>query len=274
MQVTVGHLITKPPHRHSNKGLPYWIMGVTVQGRVRVTVGREEYWSGRGTMTVTQPGVAYEVLVPPEDFVGAPEIPGVTKFDVYEEYYGVVGASVNWPQLCQAWPVLRPGVWRIPIRDAVRLKEVIATWKSAHEEARSPRPRAKEIALLSLQRAVVIAGEDAEPQANAYDLRVRAAIALAHQKLAEPLTVEQMARAAHLSVSRFAHRFSEEVGVSPMRYLEEARIARAKELLRASGAPIRQICLEVGFQSPFHFSRRFQARVGVSPSAYRQTDKR
>src|SRR5688572_27819299 len=113
MQVTVGHLVTRPPHRYSNKvGLPYWILGVTVEGRVRVTVGREEYWSGRGYMTVTQPGVAYEVLVPPEDFAGVPEIPGVSgtsRIDLYEEYYSVVGAPVNWAELCRTWPVLLAG---------------------------------------------------------------------------------------------------------------------------------------------------------------------
>lgn len=240
-----------------------------MQGRVRVMVGREKLWSGRGFVTVTQPGIAYEVWVPGAEEAGEEGFGPGEGMDVYEEYYAVLGGAVRWNEVCRAWPEVSPGIWRIQVRDEVRLGEVIGAWVGAFKEANSPRPRGKELALLSIQRALVLAGEEAEPEANAYDPRVRAAIALAHQRLAEPITVEEMARAAHLSVSRFAHRFSQEVGVSPMRYLENARIGRAKELLKASGAPIRQICLEVGFASPFHFSRRFHACVGMSPSAYR-----
>ncbi len=231
-------------------------MGVTLHGRVRVTVGREELWSGAGTMSITQPGVAYEVFVPGEG-------------DVYEEYYAVLTVPAHWHGLWEAWPQPVEGLRRIVIKDAVRLGEVAAAWKNAFEEGASPRPRAKDLALISVHRAIVLASEEAEPATNNYDPRVRAAIALAHHRLAESLTVEEMAKAAHLSVSRFAHRFSREVGVSPMRYLENARIEHAKELLKASHAPIRQICLQVGFASPFHFSRRFHARVGMSPSEFR-----
>jgi AraC family transcriptional regulator, arabinose operon regulatory protein len=258
MQFTVGHLKTKPPHRYSNKtGRPYWIMGVTLRGRVRVNVaGHVEAWSGAGTMTITRPGISYEVFVPDEG-------------EYYEEYFAVLSIPTHWPVMWEAWPQPIPGVFRVLIKDAARLSEVAAAWKSAFEEGASPRPRAKDLSMLSLQRAIVLASEDVEPAGNSYDPRVRAAITLAHQRLAEALTVEQMAKAAHLSASRFAHVFSREVGVSPMRYLENARVERAKDLLKASGAPIRQVCIQVGFASPFHFSRRFRARVGMSPSEFR-----
>jgi AraC-like DNA-binding protein len=51
------------------------------------------------------------------------------------------------------------------------------------------------------------------------------------------------------------------------------RIERAKELLRGSDLPIKEICWECGFKSIHHFSRAFKDDQGVPPAAWRERER-
>jgi AraC-like DNA-binding protein len=82
----------------------------------------------------------------------------------------------------------------------------------------------------------------------------------------EKLSVERLARRAAMSPSHFAHRFSAVARVSPMRFLREVRLDRARELLFEDGARVSEVALEVGFESPAHFTREFKRRFGFAPS--------
>lgn len=85
---------------------------------------------------------------------------------------------------------------------------------------------------------------------------------------AEKLTIEALARQAAMSESHFAHRFRAVARVSPMRYLREVRLDRARALLFENGARAGEVAMEVGFESPAHFTREFKRRFGVTPSHY------
>lgn len=83
---------------------------------------------------------------------------------------------------------------------------------------------------------------------------------------AQKLTVERLARHAAMSPSHFAHRFRAVARVSPMRYVREARLDRARQLLLEKGSRVSEVALEVGFESPAHFTREFKRRFGMAPS--------
>jgi AraC-like DNA-binding protein len=83
---------------------------------------------------------------------------------------------------------------------------------------------------------------------------------------AEKLNVERLAKHAGMSASHFAHRFRSVARVSPMRYLREVRLDRARSLLLEKGTRVSEAALEVGFESPAHFTREFKRRFGVAPS--------
>jgi two-component system, response regulator YesN len=68
-----------------------------------------------------------------------------------------------------------------------------------------------------------------------------------------PLTIYAVAREFGLSESSFYHFFRDSFGASFADYLESARIAQARELLRSSGASIKDISLAVGFASDTTF---------------------
>jgi AraC-like DNA-binding protein len=80
------------------------------------------------------------------------------------------------------------------------------------------------------------------------------------------LTVETLAKRVGMSPSHFAHRFTAVARTSPMRYLRQARLDRAHALLLESGARVSEVAIEVGFESPAHFTREYKRRFGMAPS--------
>jgi len=85
--------------------------------------------------------------------------------------------------------------------------------------------------------------------------------------LAEAIDVEQLCRIACMSRSKFYQQFRHVMGTGPMEYLQQRRLERARELI-AAGRGITEVCYEVGYVNPSHFTRRFHQQYGVSPREY------
>ncbi|GGW10981.1 transcriptional regulator [Streptomyces capoamus] len=95
--------------------------------------------------------------------------------------------------------------------------------------------------------------------------------AWALERLDEPLTLADLAGHARMSMRTFARRFSDEVGLSPGRWLIQQRVARARHLLEASDLPVDRIAAEVGFATGASLRQHLHAAIGVSPQTYRRT---
>lgn len=87
---------------------------------------------------------------------------------------------------------------------------------------------------------------------------------------AEPLDVEALARAAHMSAGHLSRRFRAAYGESPYSYLMTRRIERAMALLRLDTMSVTDVCFAVGYGSLGTFTTRFTELVGMSPGAYRR----
>jgi AraC-like DNA-binding protein len=92
---------------------------------------------------------------------------------------------------------------------------------------------------------------------------------LADARYAEPLDVDDLARAAGLSRAHFSREFRRAFGESPHAYLLTRRLERAAALLRITDRSVADICLSVGLQSVGSFTTSFTRTYGVSPTAYR-----
>ncbi len=99
---------------------------------------------------------------------------------------------------------------------------------------------------------------------------VRRAMGFLHAHYAEPLTREQIAAHVNISPDYLTDCFRQEVGVTPMVYLNRYRLKQARDLLENSDTKITQIALAVGFSESAHFTRMFQREVGVSPKEWRK----
>ncbi|MFI7275168.1 GlxA family transcriptional regulator [Streptomyces sp. NPDC049879] len=93
--------------------------------------------------------------------------------------------------------------------------------------------------------------------------------ALAH--LAEPLTLETLARTARVSPRTFSRRFVEDTGCTPMQWVLRARVDLARELLERTDLGVEQIADRVGLGSGANLRLHFQRILGTSPTEYRQT---
>jgi AraC-like DNA-binding protein len=92
---------------------------------------------------------------------------------------------------------------------------------------------------------------------------------LADARYFEPLTVDDMARAAGLSRAHFSREFRAAFGESPHAYLLTRRLERAAALLRTTDRSVADICFSVGLQSVGSFTTSFSRTFGRSPTAYR-----
>ena len=86
---------------------------------------------------------------------------------------------------------------------------------------------------------------------------------------ADPLPLQDLCDAAHLSGSYLIRAFKKRYGVAPHEYQTNRRIQYAKARLRA-GAPIAQVALDTGFADQAHFQRVFKRMTAATPGQYRE----
>jgi len=88
--------------------------------------------------------------------------------------------------------------------------------------------------------------------------------------VAEKLSLAQMARMSHLSISHFSALFRQHYKMSPMSYQVHRRMDYAQYLLEIPGLSVTQIAERTGYTDLYQFSRMFKKRFGLSPSAYKK----
>ncbi|MBL0888226.1 GlxA family transcriptional regulator [Myceligenerans indicum] len=93
--------------------------------------------------------------------------------------------------------------------------------------------------------------------------------ALTH--LAEPLTLDDLARNARVSARTFSRRFVADTGYTPMQWVLRARVDLARELLERTGLGVEQIAHKVGLGTAANLRLHFQRILGTSPTEYRHT---
>ena len=88
-------------------------------------------------------------------------------------------------------------------------------------------------------------------------------------RLADPLSLGQLAAMCSLSEYHFARMFRQSFGLPPHQYVLARRIARARLLLREGCLPLGEVGLACGFASASHFTNRFRQVTGATPGNYR-----
>ncbi len=101
--------------------------------------------------------------------------------------------------------------------------------------------------------------------------RVLAAIERIEQSAEEELRLGGLAQSAGLSAFQFLRLFKKETGVTPYRFLLQARIRQAVALLRDTSRSVTDIAFDVGFGDLSNFINTFRREVGCSPRQYRKT---
>lgn len=160
----------------------------------------------------------------------------------------------------------------IHLRGVPRLAQLV---RLLGEEAAQDAPgrdmileRLVEILLIEALRAAPAEGTQPGLLQGLADPRIASALRRMHEDVAQPWTVEGLARAAGLSRSSFFDRFARRVGMRPMEYLNGWRMAVAKDLLRQPGLSLDEVAGRVGYGSAGSFSMAFSRHVGIPPGRF------
>lgn len=82
----------------------------------------------------------------------------------------------------------------------------------------------------------------------------------------EEITLEKLAQDQFISPTYLSKIFKEATGASPINYLIDIRLKRAKEMLKNGKLTIKEVALAVGYQDAYHFSKSFKKQYGIAPS--------
>jgi len=95
--------------------------------------------------------------------------------------------------------------------------------------------------------------------------RIQAALTYARDNLHKPLSVPDLAEAAHLSPRQFSRAFHAETGQSPAKAIENLRVEGARNLMEQSRHPIDVVARQTGFSDRDHMRRAFLRAFGQPP---------
>ncbi len=91
-----------------------------------------------------------------------------------------------------------------------------------------------------------------------------------HDRLADEITLDDLAVVANLSKFHLLRQFRAATGRTPARFLADLRMERAALLLRTTDRLISTIAHQCGYRNPSQFAAAFRRRYDASPAAYRR----
>lgn len=90
------------------------------------------------------------------------------------------------------------------------------------------------------------------------------------ENLQNEFSMEEAAKVANLSTYHFIRVFKSQTGKTPYEFFMDAKMQKAKEMLKDHTKAITEICSSLGFSSSSHFARVFKKATGLAPSEYRK----
>lgn len=255
--LVTGHFREKEGYAvYRPTGTGDWLMVYTIRGRGRFGYGTGELIAEPADLVILRPGTLHDYGVEST----------LKRWEMLWSHFQPRSAWREW----LAWPEVAPGLMRLQLQKTALRDQVMHRFEAAHGLARGASRLRDELAMNAIEEILLWCDEvNPRSQETNVDPRVREAMEYACQHLADKLSLNDLADAAGLSLSRMAHLFREQVGLTPQQFIEQQRLARACQLLQLTGKSIKQISAEVGFESPFYFTLRFKRAIGKSPKKWR-----
>lgn len=103
---------------------------------------------------------------------------------------------------------------------------------------------------------------------------INSSIEFMKENLDQSFGIQELADRLFYSVSHYSDLFRKKTGFSPMRYFNQLKIQKSCQYLYFTDMSIKEICVKVGIEDPYYFSRMFKKLMGLSPTSYRNTHKK
>ena len=108
------------------------------------------------------------------------------------------------------------------------------------------------------------------PAAGLGDRQLAEVRAVMEERLAQPVSLAELASISGLSVSQFSRQFKARTGVAPHRFLLKLRVDQACRLLSTGRTPIAEVAVVCGFSHQEHLTRVMRAQLDTTPGAVRR----
>lgn len=271
---TAGEALRPKPWSFPNRILTDYLMILVDEGSEWVEVGGEHHDLGPGDMYLLQPGVLTN------KGCHAWSHPYWLHFDLMYNRHREAAPYAPCHQLSLSaerrrflqpgpedifncdLPLLIPGAL-LP-RSGQLMRQIIELQRSSvqHKQLRA-RQLLAECLLLLVEHV-----QHHQPERTAAE-KINDAERIARASLAADFDVAAFAAAAGLSPSRFHDVYKQMRGVTPLRFLTDIRMQRARDLLSDSDLSITSIAALVGHPDPTVFGRVFKREHGLSPRQWR-----
>ncbi len=108
------------------------------------------------------------------------------------------------------------------------------------------------------------------PDKSLEDNSIQCIIDYINHHFSEKITVKSLCNLVNMSESNFNKLFKKQISSSPIEYLINLRLKKAKKFLRETNYTITDIAIRCGFYSASHFSSCFMKQLGITPSDYKK----
>lgn len=249
-----GHDVGNRTYQNPGRTLADHVLILTIDGE-----GWYRVADRRGTVTTGD-----LVLLP----AGVEHGHGSTESGLWDIVYAhIAGPGVA--TMLTWWPDFERGRYAIgcPIEETSRL--LLTAFAELRERRDAYGLAAAGYVQQAMRRAIVDARRGA-PTPTSRDSTVLVVQQFIDERLAESLTLDEIAAHVHLAPSYLCRIFKRATGYSPMEYAITQRINRAKDLLCGGDLAVSAIARQSGYADAGYFARTFRAHTGMSPSTYRQ----
>jgi AraC family transcriptional regulator, arabinose operon regulatory protein len=244
-----GYRVRRP------RGSGNWLLTYTLDGRGLYRGSGPDILAGPGDVVLLGPDVPHDYSVPEDgfwDLLWAHFQPRLEWFEWWNPLIGGEGPGLSHLEASGARERARRSFSRLRA-DALATGEL-----------------SRELALNGLEEVLLLAVREGTGW-RPVDPRVRKVLDIISSDLAADYDVPSLAREVALSPSRLSHLFKQEVGEPMMGAVVRLRLNQAARLLEHTVDDVSAIAREVGFGSPYYFSRQFRRHFGMSPRQYRTT---
>lgn len=238
-------------------GFPYWTMGLNFTGHMIGSSRGVSYRSKPYSFGLMHPDTPYRNRLAPD-------------CERHTSVWFIFMPRKEWLPLLD-FPQLSRGYIRLDASGFKQRLQIRRHLEHAHTLFQAKGRHAALRAMHAMEAAFLLLHDnysDQHQQDN--DERIQRAAEYLNMHASEHVSVDQLAANAHLSNSRFAHLFKASMGMSPIQYHEQCRMRDARALLIANELSIQEIAEALGYDSPFHFSKRFKHWHKTAPSFFRQ----
>ena len=176
----------------------------------------------------------------------------------------VLAAGIGEARVADAEPGLHVARVSAPLLDAVlRLLRLLRTPQDA--------PVLAPLAIREIYYRVLTGGLGPRLRelavADSHSQRIARAVDLLKRRYAEPVRVEEVADAVHMSASSLHHHFKLVTAMSPLQFQKQLRLHQARRLMLTEGIDAAVASHRVGYESPSQFSREYRRLFGAPPKA-------